>query len=74
MKKFLCTIFGHQYTISKRITAYLKSYTCADCNDRMAIDTTDNSRTLTPELVRINQTLEQVYLKRHIAARQHRQY
>ena len=38
MIKFLCSIFGHHYTVSKNVTSYIKEYTCANCHRQVTTD------------------------------------
>lgn len=64
MIKFLCSIFGHHYTVSKNVTSYIKEYTCANCHRQVTTDVSGNLSVLTPELRKINETLEHIHQKR----------
>ncbi|MEJ2162831.1 MAG: hypothetical protein P8X60_05785 [Robiginitalea sp.] len=64
MKKFLCNIFGHNYTVSKNVTSHIKEYSCVHCSKQVTTDASGNLSLLTPELREINQTLESIYQKR----------
>ena len=65
MKKLLCTLFGHHYTVSKNVTSHIKEYACVHCGKQVTTDASGNLSLLTPELREINQTLERIYQKRH---------
>lgn len=70
MKKLFCNIFGHHYTVSKRVTSHIKEYKCIHCQKEVTTDVSGNLSTLTPELQDINRTLERIYERRHHAAQQ----
>ncbi len=70
MKKVFCNIFGHHYTVSKKVTEHIKEYKCLHCNKEVTTDVSGNLSTLTPELEDINRTLENIYQKRHGAPAQ----
>lgn len=65
MKKLFCTIFGHHYAVSKKVTSHIKEYSCVHCGKQVTTDVSGNLSLLTPELKEINQTLEHIYQKRH---------
>jgi len=67
MKKIFCNIFGHHYSISKRVTSHIKEYKCIHCNKQVTTDVSGNLSILTPELQDINKTLERIYQRRHNA-------
>lgn len=70
MKKIFCSIFGHHYAISKKITSHIKEYKCIHCQKEVTTDVSGNLSVLTPELQDINRTLEHIYQRRHTATRQ----
>jgi DNA-directed RNA polymerase subunit RPC12/RpoP len=65
MKKFLCSLFGHHYTVSKNVTSHIKEYACVHCGKQVTTDASGNLSLLTPELREINKTLENIYQRRH---------
>lgn len=67
MKKLFCSIFGHHFSVSKKVTSHIKEYSCLHCGKQVTTDVSGNLSTLTPELREINQTLEHIYQKRHAA-------
>ncbi|NAS10890.1 hypothetical protein [Poritiphilus flavus] len=70
MKKIFCNIFGHHYTVSKKITLHIKEYKCIHCGKQVTTDVSGNLSNLTPELREINATLEHIYQKKHSASHQ----
>ena len=70
MKKIFCHIFGHHYSVSKKVTSHIKEYKCVHCGKQVTTDVTGNLSILTPERREINDTLELLYQKRHRAAQQ----
>lgn len=70
MKKVFCNIFGHHYSVSKKVTLHIKEYKCIHCGNEVTTNASGNLSVLTPELQDINNTLENIYQKRHRAAQQ----
>lgn len=70
MKKLFCSLFGHHYSVSKKVTLHIKEYKCVHCGREVTTDVSGNLSDLTPELQDINYTLESIYRKRHQAAQQ----
>lgn len=70
MKKLFCSLFGHHYAVSKKVTLHIKEYKCLHCGREVTTDVSGNLSDLTPELQDINHTLESIYRKRHLAAQQ----
>ncbi len=68
MKKFFCTLFGHHYRVSKKVTEHIKEYQCLHCGKAVTTDEYGRLTVLTPEMKDINKTLELIYQKRHSAA------
>lgn len=65
-----CSIFGHHYSVSKKITLHIKEYQCVHCGKEVTTDVSGNLSALTPELQDINNTLQDIYQKRHRATQQ----
>ncbi|WP_445383446.1 hypothetical protein ACT6NV_05390 [Robiginitalea sp. IMCC44478] len=65
MKKLFCSIFGHHYSVSRKVTSHIKEYSCVHCGKQVTTDVSGNLSILTPELKEINETLEHIYQKRH---------
>jgi len=68
MKRIFCSLFGHHYSVSKKVTLHIKEYKCIHCGKEVTTDVSGNLSTLTPELQDINKTLENIFQKRHRAA------
>lgn len=60
-----CSVFGHHYAVSKKVTSYIKEYKCIHCQREVTTDVTGKLSALTPELQEINDTLERLYQKKH---------
>jgi len=65
MKKIICNLFGHHYTVSKNVTPHIKEYSCDHCGKQVTTDASGNLSLLTPELREINNTLENIYQRKH---------
>ena len=70
MKKIFCTIFGHHYSVTKKVTGHIKEYKCVHCSRKVTTDVDGNLSALTPELQEINETLENLYQKKHRTAQE----
>ena len=64
MKKIFCSIFGHHYSVSRKVTSHIKEYSCVHCGKQVTTDVSGNLSLLTPQLREINETLERIYRKR----------
>ncbi|MEA1787499.1 hypothetical protein U1E44_15460 [Arenibacter sp. GZD96] len=70
LSSFCCSIFGHHYAVSKRVTFHIKEYQCIHCHKQVTTDVSGNLSLLTPERRDINNTLEDLYQKRHRTTQQ----
>lgn len=70
MKKLFCSIFGHHYTVTKKVTSHIKEYSCVHCGKQVTTDVSGNLSSLTPELQDINNTLANIYRKRNASSHQ----
>lgn len=59
-----CNLFGHHYTVSKKVTEHIKEYKCIHCQKQVTTDVGGNLSVLTPQMRDINSTLEDMYRKR----------
>lgn len=64
MRSMYCTIFGHDYAVSKNVTYHVKEYKCAHCNSQMTTDGKGNLTPLTPKFKEINSILERIHNRR----------
>jgi len=62
--KMYCSIFGHNYKITKRVTYHVKEYTCTHCKKQLTTDSNGNLTELTPKFKEINAILERIHLSR----------
>ena len=69
MKKVFCSIFGHEFIVSKRVTLHVKEYKCKNCSAQMTTDGSGKLTPLTPKYKEINSVLERIYIKRSIKKR-----
>ncbi len=60
-----CQMFGHHYTVSKRVTKHIKEYKCLHCQKQVTTDERGKLTVLTPKMRDINKTLEDMYQKRN---------
>ncbi|MEO1030780.1 DUF1660 family phage protein [Winogradskyella sp.] len=64
MKNIYCSLFGHDYKVSKVVTYHVKEYKCTRCSSEMTIDGNGQFTPLTPKRKEINSVLNRVHLKR----------
>ncbi|WP_343486983.1 hypothetical protein [Allomuricauda sp. d1] len=60
-----CSLFGHHYVVSKKVTEHIKEYKCVHCQKQVTTDVGGQLSALTPQMQEINSTLEDMYHKRH---------
>lgn len=61
----LCSIFGHRFKVSKKVTGHVAEYKCSVCKCEKTTDDSGHIVSLTPERKEINNTLANFYRKRH---------
>ena len=64
MPKIYCSIFGHDYQITKHVTSHVKEYTCKHCKKELTTNSNGNLIELTPKFKEINNILERVHNSR----------
>ncbi len=62
--KIYCSLFGHDYVLSKHVTHHIKEYTCSHCGEQATTNSRGRLEVLTPKLKEINNALEQVHAKK----------
>jgi len=65
-----CSIFGHEFVVSKRVTHHVKEYKCKNCNTQMTTDGAGKLTPHTPKYKEINSVLERIHIKRTLKKRQ----
>ncbi len=64
VSKLYCTVFGHQYSVTKKVTKHVKEYTCKCCKKQLTTNGNGNLTELTPTFKEINRILENIHSKR----------
>ncbi len=64
MKNIYCSLFGHDYIVSRNVTYHVKEYQCKNCKTEMTIDGDGKFIPLTPKFKEINSVLHRVHNKR----------
>lgn len=62
----ICSILGHKYRSTRKITNHFSEYQCHCCRKQMTEDTRGRLISLTPELRDINKTLNMIFTRRQI--------
>ena len=63
--KIWCSLFGHDYSITKNVTEHFKEYTCKHCQNQLTNNAKGKIILMTEEYKEINETLALFYQKRH---------
>ncbi len=64
--KMYCSIFGHNYKVSKRVTYHVKEYTCSHCKKQLTTNSNGSLIELTPKFKEINAILERIHNNRSL--------
>ncbi|AXO80940.1 hypothetical protein DZC78_11270 [Olleya aquimaris] len=59
--KLYCSIFGHNFQVSKQITYHVNEYQCSHCKKEMTTDSTGQLTAMTPKYKEINSVLERIH-------------
>jgi len=68
--KLYCSVFGHQFQVSKNVTKYIKEYRCNCCKKQLTTNGDGKLTELTPKFEEINKILEHIYNKRVLRLQQ----
>jgi len=68
--KLYCSLFGHQYEVSKKVTSHVKEYTCKCCKRQLTTSGNGNLVELTPKYKEINTILEHIYMRKKFRLKQ----
>lgn len=68
--KLYCSLFGHNYTVSKNVTSHVKEYTCKCCKRQLTTDGNGDLIELTPKFKEINKSLEKMYVLRTLRSQE----
>lgn len=66
MKNIQCSVFGHNYKVSRNVTYHVKEYKCCNCNKQLTTNSKGNLIELTPKFKEINDVLERIHAKRRL--------
>ena len=61
---FYCSLFGHQFEVSKKVTYYVKEYKCCNCKIEMTTNSNGSLTELTPKFREINSVLERIHINK----------
>ncbi|TGD58088.1 DUF1660 family phage protein [Flavobacterium humi] len=64
-RKILCSLFGHKLITTRNVTAHFKEFECTVCRMELTNDVKGQKTFLTPELREVNETLLNLYRRRH---------
>lgn len=64
INRILCSISGHKYKLSKKISKHIKHYQCSSCGCQVTTNSKGNLISLTEELKLIHFGIETVIVKR----------
>ena len=62
--KIFCSVFGHDYRISKEITYHITEYQCAHCGNEATTNAQGHLELMTPKSKEINAVLAHVHAKK----------
>ncbi len=68
--KLYCSLFGHNYEVSKKVTSHVKEYTCKCCKKQLTTNSNGDLTELTPKFKEINSILEEMYLRRMLRSQE----
>ena len=66
MKSIYCSVFGHDYVVSKKVTYHVNEYKCTSCKAQMTTNGKGELTPLTPKFKEINSVLERIHQKRKL--------
>lgn len=64
LSKIYCSIFGHNYVVSKNVTDHIKEYSCSHCGQQATINSKGDLELMTPKRKEINKHLAFVHKKK----------
>ncbi|MDD7884628.1 hypothetical protein [Flavivirga sp. 57AJ16] len=62
--KMYCSLFGHDYLVTKKVTYHVKEYTCSHCKKQLTTNSNGQLIELTPKFKEINDILERIHASR----------
>ncbi len=64
MRQLYCSLFGHDFNVSKQVTYHVKEYTCKHCKTEVTNNGKGGYTPLTPKFKEINSVLERIHSRR----------
>ena len=64
LSRLRCRVVGHKITLSKEYETHQREYVCNACKCQYTEDKNGYLTPLTPKLKRVNEVMEQFYLRR----------
>ena len=64
MKHIYCSLIGHNYVVTKKVTFHVKEYTCKQCNQQVTTNGNGKLTLLTSKHKEINSVLERIHCNR----------
>lgn len=66
LNRFLCSISGHKFKLTKKVTKHIKHYKCSCCGLEVTTNTKGSLVSLTEELKLIHLGIETIIIKRNM--------
>lgn len=64
MRQLYCSLFGHDFTVTKQVTYHVKEYKCRHCRTEVTNNGKGGFTHLTPKFREINSVLERIHTRR----------
>jgi len=64
VKQLYCSLFGHDFSVTKQVTYHVKEYECKHCKTQVTNNGTGGFTLLTPKYKEINSVLERIHTRR----------
>lgn len=61
MKSVQCTLYGHDFVLSKHVTKHVKEYRCKNCNKEVTTSSNGQLTALNEHRKETNKTLQRMY-------------
>lgn len=72
IQRLLCSITGHKFRLTKKITKHLKHYKCQNCGCQVTTNSTGNLVSLTEEIKLVHTGIETIIIKRNSRKQQNK--
>ena len=65
ISSLVCTVFGHDYIVTRKVTNHINEYRCSHCGREVAENDTGHLEVLTQKLKRTNSILATFFQKKN---------